>query len=440
MKAEIESWLSSPDKISKIFFYLLILFLPTQLGRHFWPNFSFVYGLRIDYLSPTLYTTDILVFLIFLFFIPRFIKYLRNIKREYFLLFVFFLMSLVIGIATSKNPLAGLFGFIKLLEFLFLGIYVYLSFPFLNKKIYSSCILTALIFESLLSFLQYLNQGSLGGIFYFLGERTFNAQTPGIANASINGQLVLRPYATFSHPNVLAAFLMLSMLYLIMFSPKETYWRIILSVGLFLGTASLFLTLSRVPIVLWCIFLLSMLVVLIDNKLKRRKTPVKVIVLSFFFLILSFTYLLLFNNTFVAQRLISTRLTDESFTQRKELLDQSISMFEKAPVFGIGINNFYNNLNFRQPSTEALLIQPVHNVFSLILSETGIIGILTFICVLLLLVIRLTKQGIRKTKYLLLMLFAIITLGMFDHYFLTLQQGQLLLAIFLGTAFSYKKT
>ena len=52
--------------LSAIFFYLLILFLPTQLGKHFWPNFSYVYGVRIDYLSPTLYFTDILIIGLFL--------------------------------------------------------------------------------------------------------------------------------------------------------------------------------------------------------------------------------------------------------------------------------------------------------------------------------------------------------------------------------------
>ena len=45
-------------------FWLLILLLPVQLGRHFWPDFSFVLGLKIDYLSPTFYLTDLLVLMI----------------------------------------------------------------------------------------------------------------------------------------------------------------------------------------------------------------------------------------------------------------------------------------------------------------------------------------------------------------------------------------
>ena len=48
-------------KIHRILFFLLLLLLPVQLGRHFWPEFALVFGIRIDYLSPTIYLTDLLV-------------------------------------------------------------------------------------------------------------------------------------------------------------------------------------------------------------------------------------------------------------------------------------------------------------------------------------------------------------------------------------------
>src|SRR3989338_9410931 len=57
------------SKIENALFFLTLLFLPTQLGRHFWPSFSYILGIRTDYLSPTLYLTDILILLLFIFFI-----------------------------------------------------------------------------------------------------------------------------------------------------------------------------------------------------------------------------------------------------------------------------------------------------------------------------------------------------------------------------------
>jgi hypothetical protein len=40
----------------------------------------------------------------------------------------------------------------------------------------------------------------------------------------------------------------------------------------------------------------------------------------------------------------------------------------------------------------------------------------------------------------LLLIFSVIFLGFFDHYFLTIQQGQILLSIILGTTLSYKNS
>src|ERR1035437_8081006 len=89
-KVKTGFWLLSLAKISKLFFYLLILFLPTQLGKHFWPNSSFVYGLRLDYLSPTLYFTDILILLIFVFSLPQLLQLIKNSSKKYLLGFVLF--------------------------------------------------------------------------------------------------------------------------------------------------------------------------------------------------------------------------------------------------------------------------------------------------------------------------------------------------------------
>ena len=45
-------------RTEKIALFLFLLAIPTQLGRHFWPEWSRVVGIRVDYLSPTLYLVD----------------------------------------------------------------------------------------------------------------------------------------------------------------------------------------------------------------------------------------------------------------------------------------------------------------------------------------------------------------------------------------------
>lgn len=436
-KVKTGFWLLSQNKILYPLFYLLILFLPTQFGKHFWPNFSFVYGLRLDYLSPTLYLTDIFICLIFIFYFPKFLITLKEINKKYLIGFVIFLLSISIGVLGSKNYFAGLYGIIKFLEFSFLVFFVASNFKNLDKKILFASFLIGIIFESLLSFLQYLNQGSIGGFFYFFGERAFNSQTPGIANASINGQLFLRPYATFSHPNVLAGFLVIAMLYLFLLLKKEM--KIYLLVGIVIGTISLFLTLSRTAIFLWIIYMIVLFGSYFVKKYKNGFPNKKILASTVIFLVLIVGSYLIFQNSFLLQRFSLTKLSDESLVERGQLINQSFLMVKSNPVFGVGINNFFNNLSFSNNQLAISLIQPVHNIFLFIFSETGLIGLCFFVFIFYKAIRKLFYKSLQKErKYLLLLLFAIIFLGFFDHYFLTIQQGQILFSIIIGTTLSYK--
>jgi O-antigen ligase len=85
---------------------------------------------------------------------------------------------------------------------------------------------------------------------------------------------------------------------------------------------------------------------------------------------------------------------------------------------------------------EALYIQPVHNIYFLVLSETGSVGL-----VVLLYCLWITYRRLKKnTNFELLALFILILfLGFFDHYFFTLQQGQLLIVIIFGLFWSDPK-
>src|SRR5258708_5260679 len=107
-----------------------------------------------------------------------------------------------------------------------------------------------IIGESILAIAQFFNQGSLNGVLYFLGERTFTATTSGIANASVSGELILRPYGTFPHPNVLAGYLLISLTLLLLYAksylskdryPKFKNQKIFFGTALILGTVALFL-------------------------------------------------------------------------------------------------------------------------------------------------------------------------------------------------------
>lgn len=404
----------------KIFFYLLVLLVPTQLGRHFWPNFSFVQGIRVDYLSPTIYLTDILLVLLLLSWIftklSTFNFQLSTCLRRYWLLIVLAPIVIGIGIYSSSNPFAGLFGVIRLFEFFLLGVYIAKTINTraeINRIIFLLAV--GLVFESMLAIGQFINQGSLGSLFWFFGERTFTSGTIGIAQAIINGELILRPYGTFPHPNVLAGFLLIVMTMII---PSK---RIFFLASLLIGSVALILTMSRIAIILWAMTLVGWFL----RRFKYRIFQA----LVFIIITISIVAMLLW------PRLTSLSLTDEAFVRRQELAVAAINMIRTHPLFGVGINNFLVNLpNFQQTKSTLLYLQPVHNIYLLIAVETGIIGFSIFVWFM----IKTFKQLIKSNKFSILnsqpsiILLVILILGFFDHYFLTLQSGQLLFTLIVG--------
>lgn len=336
---------------------------------------------------------------------------------------------LAIGIWFSKNTIAGGYGLLKFLEFLFLGFYVATNFKKFGLRNIVLLFSVGIILESLLAIAQYFQQASLGSIFYFFGERTFSLTTPGIANASLNGFLILRPYGTFSHPNVLAGYLVIAMT-LIIFNFKKP----IFMAALIIGTLALFLTLSRVAILLWLIVFGSWLIARGIKKIKLQASTFYVLFSIFSLLLVGF----IFANSAFRYRFTNINLSDEAIVQRESLINSSISMTKEHPIFGAGLNNFLVNLPSYQTSrTPLFYLQPVHNIFILVAAETGIIGLAFFLWF----IIVTYKRVLNKNQFLIhnslfIVLSSILILGMFDHYFLTLQQGQILLALVFGLCWS----
>lgn len=414
-------WLLSLDNTSLLLFYLVILLLPTQLGKHFWFSFSYVLGVRVDYLSPTLYMTDILLIILFLIIIWR----KRITISPYFSLFVLFLS---LGIFFSSSPIIGWYGLIKFLELSFFIWYI--VHERFNAVILGMLLATGIILESAIAFLQLVRQGSLGGLFYFLGERSFTALTPGIANASVGGELVLRPYATFSHPNMLGGYLVVGMLLVAsLLKANTTRNRIVLSVSLVFGTMALAASLSRVAI---ATLALSGFVTLIAINRKKigKQVLVSVVIVAASFLLAILFFPAIFT------RILSFPV-DQSFTQRAMLARESLKIIALAPLLGVGLNNFIPLLPF--VARQGVVLQPVHNIYLLVAAETGGVGFFAGILSLAMVVRRLWhswQKDIVEEKSMLffvgLAMFALLFSGFFDHYFLTLQQGQLLFALVVG--------
>ncbi len=372
-----------------------------------------------------------------------------------------FFVYLFLNILFSNNFPLGLYGLAKILELFFLGYYVAG-----NIKSKKELAIIALIFsvtvigESLLVIAQYMHQSSINGLLYFLGERKFTSLTPGIANASINGELILRPYGTFPHPNVLAGFLLFSLIIIFAWleDKKDIKKKLLKITALLLGSLALFLTLSRIAIILWVFLIIIVLSRHLFSCHSRKRgrlhemdsTPVVNPVGNKYFslfIIIIFVGLLFF--TPVLPRLEGTNFTEEAFSQRADLFKSTLIIIKDHPLFGVGLYNFIPSLShIQKPLSPTLYLQPVHNIFLLITAEIGIIGVSFFLWFLfktykrLLSHLSLRTPDLIRAKQspavLLILLSVILILGLFDHYWLTIQQGQLLLALILGLCWAPK--
>lgn len=395
--------MSKLKRVESVLFFLTLLFLPTQLGKHFWPDFSYIYSLKIDYLSPTLYFWDILVVGLLIVWISR-----KPVpKRAALNIFLFFLLTQILSLPTAANIGAGL---VRLQQYVIVGLFgvflASLDSKSLSKKIFLPLAL-GILGEAVIAILQFSRGSTLG--FWILGERTFALSTPGIAKFDFYGNQFLRPYATFPHPNVLAGYLLIIAVLI------NRKWKA--AVSLFAAIA-IFLTMSRTAILAG--------VTMLPFLLKRKWLVVMVVLL----LVLSPVLFTRFSAIFNFDNLTLLR--------REELLVDAWQVFLKNPWFGVGLNNFIPTMAFQLTSGPNRFLQPVHNIFLLVLSETGVIGIAGFVCLIGLPIFRLFKLHLRPfSPHLFLPWFIILFLGMFDHYFLTLPQGYRIFFLVWGISLSF---
>lgn len=410
------------QQLENTLFYLALFCIPFQFGLHFWPPFSFVHGLRVDYLSPTLFVSDIIILGLFIIFVIKAFSVKKppvNLSTETILLFLAFFGCLIGGALIAHSLPVALLGIIKLLECAFFAYYA--AHAQINMRRAGFIFAATLTLEAIIAMLQFYNQSSVGGLLYFLGERTFSSETPGIANASLGGHLVLRPYATLPHPNVLAGFLLISLLLMVYFlkAHRDTISNFIKASAFLFAAIGIVLTLSR------SVWILSV----ISGVFFLGKAASKKHFMWLFFLLVSFLFLW---GPFITSRFSTLSLADESVKERKELAIAALRMYHDNPLFGVGMHNYLVKLPEYYQEKTIYMIQPVHNIFLLVLSE---LGIFAFSLVLLFLVNTarvISQKTPQSQQYFYLIGLVMLGIGMVDHYLLTLQQGQLLLSLYLG--------
>jgi len=369
-------------KLKEIFWWLFLLSFPFQLGKHFWPSWSFILGRKIDYLSLVIYFSDLLLLFCFL---TEEKKIFRFDKKIIFLI--------LLNIIFSFHRLVSFLGWLKLAKIFLVAWLIKRNKKFVNSYL-CQIISFWVIVETVLVLAQWWRQASLNGWAWWLGERRFDLATLGVAKFIWRGRVYLRPYGTFSHPNSLAGFLLVS---LIIFQQKarRSWWSRLI---LILGSLCLCLTLSRTVLLVGGIYLIW---------LSGSRWW------SYLLLILEALFLFYFFPSFLA------------FRERWQLFQVAGKILFHFPLTGVGWDNFLLILPSWWPFGRwpKIVLQPVHNIFLLLLVQTGLGGIF---------LLKKIFWAWRKRKKAIFPLAAILLTGMADHYWLTLPQNLLLLGLVGG--------
>jgi len=392
--------LFSKKSLNYFLSFSFLLFLPTQFGKHWFLDFSYVNGVKIDYLAPTLYLTDVIFLFLFLLNYKYFFSLFSKKNKNVWIVCGFLLINIIF----SKYQWLGLYRALKIVELVF--IYLYFrkikDWQFVLKSFFIiACV------ELVLSIFQFVNRGSIQHIFYYLGERNFVLSTPGTAKIYIFSQEFMRTYATFSHPNSMGGFYLLTYFFFLtnnIFDSKKLRIKLLV-----ISSIMLFLSFSKTVIILYG--LLNLFWILRSFKKKRifwlfRLIPL--IILSGF--------------------LVGLKSDPLSLEKRLAVYQNSISIITNNLVLGVGLNHYLIYQANYPIKYSYFFLQPVHNLILFLASETGII----FTLYLLYLLFTKNRENLFNNSSFLICFLVVFMTGMVDHYWLTLQQNWLLIGVVFG--------
>ncbi len=441
------------QKLEKAIFYFFVFLLPFQarIALH-------QYGIAslAEYNSLFLYLTDIILAVLLVVFAlsinfrkimsvswaERWRK-IHEIEPLYWFLIAFWFLA-VLASFPHRNIGLSFYQVIKTAEAILLFTYVTLRFKKYNFSAVLWIFIASVSVQALFGFMQVLD---LSG--FFSEDKAF-----------FNSDIFLaRARGMVPHPNLLAVLLSVGLffsIYLIMkrrffddypnpnFLPKneqmalfkDAFAKILLLVLNFWLILSLFLTFSRTVVAV------SLLIMALDLFfLWRQKWFVfyqkKFFIISGIILI----QILLVGAVLLPELVARTKSVIPLLRENSHLVDPyALKIIKENILFGSGAGNYVFKLQQIAPTLTPQELQPVNNVYLLIISETGLISFVFFAAFLAYLLYGLVKAYVKeqdqtakfwKSQLLFLFLFVAV-ISYFSNALWSFQQGQLLFWLILG--------
>ena len=292
------------------------------------------------------------------------------------------------------------------------------------KVIYS--FFAGLFLQAILGVYQFLTQSTIVSKYFGLAPHD-----PSVAGTSVivtaSGRW-LRAYGGMDNPNIFGGVLALSLLiaaYLLakkkmIRSQSELGESLVLFVFYFVTLFALFFTFSRAAWLAFAAALIYLAVILIRQG--DRWVIGRFAALVFFSLVMTFIVAYPYRDLVSVRATDNTPLEQQSINQRQEYFGQAFSLIKDHYLFGVGVGNYTLVLEQQDKSAHNIWdYQPVHNVFMLIWSESGIFALFFFLAFLVL----LKKDSRWELSGPILL--GLIILMLFDHWLFSLPFGLLFL-------------
>ena len=224
--------------------------------------------------------------------------------------------------------------------------------------------------QSVAGLAHYLRGRPLG--LYALGETS--AETSQILSLnSVEGERVWRVSAFMWHPNIFGAFLgaVLAMALALTLVRTFPFGRVYFFFAFLLGIPALVATQSRSG---WLSFAVSCSIVLLLSIFHRRVQKNSMIAIPL--LLALGLFLMIAFSSKIANRLFHSK---EDATIGREVFEGDAErMIAEKPIFGWGLNTYSFEvepfMKYTVKSFEGGVLPPVHNIYLLVLAETGVVG------------------------------------------------------------------
>lgn len=432
------------NSLNKLLFYALVFLIPIGTKKFVF-SFPEAFRVPISYGSFFLYGLDILLVL----FVALNLKRLRFDRWAKWL--AAFLAAALVSVFLSLSVGLALYAFFHLLIFSLFSLIVadMIAGGFLDLKRTFVALGASAAVQALIALVQFRDQGSIG--LKILGESVLGPMTEGVARASTEFGNFLRVYGTMPHANILAGFLVfgfVAIVYLLIKSGKERASRnrrLASIAALFVLFAALLLTFSRSGITVFAFAVGATVIYGISEKFLRRRTAFLAGILALFVLFAAFGFGKL------ATARDSVTLTEPSVTYRVDYGVIAFNLVRSHPLFGVGVGNqilagLQAGLYQNQGLKESWQWQPAHNLYLLVASETGLVGLVLFIGFLWSVFWPAVRRFWEERKgepglelfFPLILGVSWLAFGMVDHFFWDLESGELMfwltLALVMGVS------